>query len=143
MLEKVVGGQGLRDSLTSVMACARQSEAELGPGKSKSETEATTEASDRVERTPREAPALAQVGKSREFLGRVEEGGRNGVSVTGMAKYIGEGELGASFCFLLSPHQTLPGEGHGWCWGTSLSLAFKAGPSPASFSRTPRQGPRF
>lgn len=61
--------------------------------------------------------------------------------MTGMTEYVGDGELGASFCFLLCPHQTLPGEGHGWCWGTSLSLAFKVGPSSASLGPLSRAPP--
>lgn len=51
-----------------------------------------------------------------------------------------DGQLGAYLCFLLRPHKTSPGEGRGWCWGTSLSLACKVGPIPTSLeplSRAP------
>lgn len=69
MLGELIRGQGLRDALTSVMACARQSEAELGPGRSESETQATAEDRDRPGGVHREAPVLVRVGKSRELLG--------------------------------------------------------------------------
>lgn len=81
-------GQGLRDSLTSVVACARQSEAELGPGRSKSEAEAATEDGDRVRKSPREAPVPVQRWEEQTISGC---SWGVGASVTGITEYIGEG----------------------------------------------------
>lgn len=76
-----------------MVAYGRQSEAELGPGRSKSEAEAAAEDGDRVRKSPREAAVPLQRWEEQTISGCSWGVGRNGASVTGMTEYIGEGAV--------------------------------------------------